>query len=405
MAEMAPAVRRDLEFFPVAYEGKQVVLIRDHLGLVQEGKAIELPVYQFMTLLDGTRDLRDVQMAMIRQQGGVLVGMDEVKTLISHLDGAFLLESQRFRNAKDQIVQDFEVRSVRPCSHCGRAYPADAGQLESRLSDILRTGPSRAARPDGKVIALVSPHIDLSVGQKGYASAYQWLERKSPSRVVVLGVGHQMAHDLFSLTEKDFETPLGTAKGDRAAVRALRHVGGDALATNDFAHRAEHSIEFQILFLQHVLKDQAFTIVPILCGFVGTSLPEFSREAYLGKTAPFVAALREIVSEKETLVVAGVDFSHVGPKFGHQVPAHHLTGQSEAHDKNLLASLTDLNVPQFWEESKRVQDQFNVCGFSALALLLEVLPPCKGQVLHYETWHEEPTRSAVSFASVVFLEE
>jgi AmmeMemoRadiSam system protein B len=151
------------------------------------------------------------------------------------------------------------------------------------------------------------------------------------------------------------------------------------------------------------LKDQEFTIVPILCGFVGTGLPEFSREAYLSRTGSFVEALRGIVAEEETLVVAGVDFSHVGPKFGHQEPAQQLTGRSEAHDKNLLASLSDLNVQEFWEESRRSQDQFNVCGFSALALLLEVLPPCKGRLLHYETWHEEPTRSAVSFASAVFL--
>jgi AmmeMemoRadiSam system protein B len=403
MGDAAPAVRRDLEFFPVAYEGKQVVLIRDHLGLVQEGKAIELALYQFMTLLDGSRDLRDVQMAMMRQQGGVLVGMEEVKALVSHLDEAFLLESETFLKAKNHIVRDFEARPVRPCSHCGRSYPADAGELEHRLNDILKASASKAARPEGKVVALVSPHIDLSVGQRGYASAYQWLEWTSPSRVVVLGVGHQMAHDLFSLTEKDFETPLGTVKGDKAAVRALRHAGGGVIAANDFAHRAEHSIEFQILFLQHLLKDQEFTIVPILCGFVGTGLPEFSREAYLSKTGPFVKALREIVSEKETLVVAGVDFSHVGPKFGHQAPAQHLTGRSETHDKNLLASLSDLNVQEFWEESKRSQDQFNVCGFSALALLLEILPPCKGRLLHYETWHEEPTRSAVSFASMVFL--
>ena len=403
MGDVAPAIRRDLEFFPVAYEGKQVVLIRDHLGLVQEGKAIELALYQFMTLLDGSRDLREVQMAMMRQQGGVLGGMEEVKTLLSHLDEAFLLESETFLRARNQIVQDFEARPVRPCSHCGRSYPADAGELEHRLDDILKASPSKAARPEGKVVALVSPHIDLSVGQRGYASAYQWLEWTSPSRVVVLGVGHQMAHDLFSLTEKDFETPLGTVKGDKAAVRALHHAGGDVLAANDFAHRAEHSIEFQILFLQHLLKDQEFTIVPILCGFVGTGLPEFSREAYLSRTGSFVEALRGILSEQETLVVAGVDFSHVGPKFGHQAPAQHLTGRSEAHDKNLLASLSDLNVQEFWEESRRSQDQFNVCGFSALALLLEVLPPCKGRLLHYETWHEEPTRSAVSFASAVFL--
>jgi hypothetical protein len=30
------------------------------------------------------------------------------------------------------------------------------------------------------------------------------------------------------------------------------------------------------------------------------------------------------------------------------------------------------------------------------------MPHCKGMLLHYQTWHEEATQSAVSFASVVF---
>ena len=100
--------------------------------------------------------------------------------------------------------------------------------------------------------------------------------------------------------------------------------------------------------------------------------------------------------------MAGIDFSHVGLKFGHDAPAAYLTGQSEAHDKSLLKHICAQDTDHFWEESIRVTDQFNVCGFSALACLLEVLPPSKGQLLDYQIWHEDATRSAVSFAAVVF---
>ena len=72
MNDTAPAIRRDLEFFPVTHEGQQFILIRDHLGLVEEGKAVGLPLYQIMILLDGTRTVRDLQMAFMRQRGGVL---------------------------------------------------------------------------------------------------------------------------------------------------------------------------------------------------------------------------------------------------------------------------------------------------------------------------------------------
>ena len=83
MDEFIPSARRDLEFFPVQLQGKQYVLIRDHLGLVQEGKAVEIPLYQLMVLLDGTTTIRDLQVALMRQRGGMLVSSDEVKSVIA----------------------------------------------------------------------------------------------------------------------------------------------------------------------------------------------------------------------------------------------------------------------------------------------------------------------------------
>jgi hypothetical protein len=87
------------------------------------------------------------------------------------------------------------------------------------------------------------------------------------------------------------------------------------------------------------------------------------------------------------------------------MPAQYLKGQSEAHDRALIQTLSMQNADSFWEESRRVKDHYNVCGFAALAFLLEVLPPCNGHILGYEMWHEEATRSAVSYAAVVFAEQ
>ncbi|MBN2123645.1 MAG: AmmeMemoRadiSam system protein B [Deltaproteobacteria bacterium] len=403
MDEILPALRRDLEFFPVQNEGKQFILIRDPLGLVQEGRAVAVPLYQFMILLDGRRTIRDIQIEMIRQQGGILIGIDDLKGLFNHLDESFLVDSDRFKKARDGIVQDFCSAQVRPCSHCGRAYPADPALLGRRLDEILaaeESGPVNRGKPAG----LVAPHIDFNVGFRVYSRAYQTLRDAAPSRVVILGVGHRMGEDLFSLTEKDFETPLGVARTDRSLVQRLRKAGGDAIAPDDFVHRTEHSIEFQVVFLQHILGEGAFTIIPVLCGFFQVCLREYSREAYLESAGPFLDELRRILAEgdEETLLVAGVDFSHIGPKFGHDETARQLERQAALHDRALLECLSRRDSLHFWEESRRVEDRFNVCGFSALACLLEVLPRAEGHVLDYQTWHEEPTRSAVSFAAMSF---
>ncbi len=403
MSETAPMVRRDLEFFPVQDQGQQFVLIRDHLGLVEEGKAVGLPLYQIMTLLNGATTVRDLQMALMRQQGGVLVGADEINGLLAHLDESFLLDSERFKNAKERIITEFSSRRIRPCSHCGKSYPQNPSELRVRLDEILNSQ-LPVLEPEGKLSALVAPHIDLNVGYRGYSTAYQLLKHTTPSRIILLGVGHQLQNALFSLTDKDFETPLGITKSDQASINRLREAGQGIIAPNDFIHRSEHSIEFQLIFLQHLLADNPFTIIPILCGSLQSGLPEYSREAYQEETGRFLDELRLILNdpEQETILIAGVDFSHTGPKFGHEMPASHLQNSSQEHDRNLLTHLTRLDAANFWEESRSVNDQFNVCGFSALACLLEILPQCQGELLHYEIWHEEPTRSAVTFASVAF---
>jgi AmmeMemoRadiSam system protein B len=397
MNESAPKVRNDLEFFPVQHQGQQLVVIRDHLGLVQEGKAVAPALYQIMALLNGSRSVRDLQMELTRQGGGLLVDTDEINKILLLLDESFLLDSEKFKSARDDIITRFTSEKVRPCSHCGQGYPDEPDALGTYLDEIL-DGPGQTSKPEGKIEALVGPHIDLRVGHKVYAQTYSMLEHGSPNRVILLGVGHQMAHDLFSLTDKDFETPLGLVKSDGKAVERLKQKGEGAVSANDFAHRNEHSIEFQLLFLQHILK-QEIMIIPILCGSFLASLPAYSRDAFLEKAGPFLEALREEVMDPDTLLLAGVDFSHIGPKFGHDKPAEYLEGQSTTHDKDYL---TTQDKESFWAESLEVKDRFNVCGFSALACLLEVLPPCKGEILDYQVWHEEPTKSAVSFAGAVF---
>jgi AmmeMemoRadiSam system protein B len=393
----------DLDLIPVQQGNEQLVLIRDPLGLVPEGRALPMQLYEFLALLDGSRSVRDLQMELMRQRGGLLVGSEEVERLLQHLDESLLLQTARYEQARERIVKAFGQETVRPCSHCGQAYPEEVTELRRLLDEILENA-APAPQPEGRVVALMAPHIDLSAGSELYGRAYQCLRNASPSRVVVLGVGHQLANTLFSLTEKDFHTPLGDVRNDRRAVKRLREAGGELVAGDDFAHRSEHSVEFQVLFLQHLLPGHSFALVPILCGSLKPAISPYRRNAYLERAGTFLEELSRLIQEGEsdTLVVAGVDFSHIGPKFGHPMPATYLEGQTERHDRALLKAITEGDADAFWAESAQVHDQFNVCGFAALACLLEILPAAQCHVLGYQMWHEAPTRSAVSFAAAVF---
>ncbi|MBF0481961.1 MAG: AmmeMemoRadiSam system protein B, partial [Desulfovibrionaceae bacterium] len=171
----------------------------------------------------------------------------------------------------------------------------------------------------------------------------------------------------------------------------------------DFAHRFEHSIEFALLFLQHLLPRGSFRIVPVLCGSPKLALAHYSRRCFQDAAGPFLDTLRAAIRPGgETLVLASVDFCHIGPKFGHMEEAEQLQRDALLHDAALLTALVTGDSVAFWNESRTCKDRLNVCGFSALAALLEILPPCAGTVLGHEISRDDVSASAVSFAAAVF---
>ena len=143
-------------------------------------------------------------------------------------------------------------------------------------------------------------------------------------------------------------------------------------------------------------------VVPILCGSFSGVLDSYNRPTEIPHVGGFLESLKKIVLSQKTIVVAGVDLSHVGRKFGDESSGYTLAEESQPHDRALLDALVQLDAESFWAESRRVSDRYHVCGFSALASLIEILPPSKGTLLDYEIWHEDATLSAVSFAAAVF---
>ena len=56
-------------------------------------------------------------------------------------------------------------------------------------------------------------------------------------------------------TRKDFATPLGAAETDGELLDAVAARCSLDLFADEFAHRREHSIEFQVVWLQHVIGE------------------------------------------------------------------------------------------------------------------------------------------------------
>ncbi len=394
--ETLPRMRTDVRFVPAIVQGARVVVVQDPLRPGAAIPVLDGQVVSLLPLFDGSHTLRDLQLFLMRQRGGRLVMEAHARAVVRRLDELVLLQNERYEALRARVAAAFAAAPTRESAFAGNAYPADPRELSAFLRQVVS-----AARPgsvnQGSVRALVAPHIDMRVGAECYGVAYATLEGSGPERVIVLGTGHALEGGLVSLTTKPYATPLGAFRPDLACIRRLQGAGTGLLCPDDFAHRNEHSVEFQVLFLQTLLPPDT-PLVPVLCGSV-TAWLHLESPSEIPGLAAFARALGE-ACEGRTLVVTGVDLSHVGPKFGDEQAASAVEAEAREHDRRILEAVCAGSAEALWAEARRVADRYHVCGLGPLTLLLLALPGLRGTVLDYRFWHEAATRSAVSFAAV-----
>ena len=199
-------------------------------------------------------------------------------------------------------------------------------QLQEYFLGAGGAGPLSTINPAGprRLRGVLSPHIDFRRGGPVYTWSYKELaEQTDIDTFVILGVAHQHCRRRFVLTLKDFETPLGIVPTDRQYVERIAEAAGEELFDDELVHRAEHSIEFQVVFLQYVLgKKRPFSIVPILVGSFHDHLERGIDPIEDPEVRRFVDALRaaEAASGKNVAYIGGIDLCHVGPEFGDPRP-------------------------------------------------------------------------------------
>ena len=117
--------------------------------------------------------------------------------------------------------------------------------------------------------------------------------------------------DKFGLTRKPFETPFGRTASTMTLVAELE--AQPAALMEDYCHAVEHSIEFQVVFLQAIYGPDV-RILPLLCGSFGRSIHGGGFPEDDENVKRFLGALGEIAErEKERLFwVLGVDMAHMG---------------------------------------------------------------------------------------------
>lgn len=399
-----PPIRTDIDLMPVRLGERDVILIRDPLEIAAPNTALTAEVAPYLPLFNGFSTVGDLQIAMMRHHGGSLVFRTDAERIVADLSRTGILQTEEYRETRARIVAEFSAGLERKAALAGNSYPADAGELASLLDGILSLPFPSAERPAGPPCALVSPHIDLRAAERTYAAAFAAAGGLAPSAILLLGTGHRLGETRYCISAKTFVTPLGRVPADRYTVERIRAAGGEAVSPDDFPHRNEHSIELPLLFLQRTFEMEKVPILPVLCGQMEDLFGRVRSPLEAAGVASVVDALSEWLRAppEGKLIVAGVDLSHVGPKFGDPHTGRSLEPAVRASDREVLDALAEGDADSFFRAGAKSRNRYRICGFSALWTLLAVAPAIRGTVLDYDIWHEEPTRSAVSFAAVAF---
>lgn len=382
----------------VAENGDQrgVVLV-DPIGLIDEQVFVPDGLLPILGRFDGIRSTEQIQ-AEVEQEfpGQVEAGL--VAKLVGQLDERLLLLSPRFEAALQEQASAFTAQPARPARHAGSAgYPESPDQLREALGAMIgssRTGERPAPR------GLIAPHIDLARGREGYVQAYGYLAECEPADLyVIFGTGHQGPSAPVTGLRLDWETPLGTVPTSRAFIDAVHADLGEPEPLDVFLHRDEHSVEFQVLFLKHVLGDHPFEVACFLTGHLAEvdGTENESAAAVLDSLQRAAKA-----TGKKVCYVAGADLAHIGPMFGDEQPVDAARLERLATTEKQHLSFLERSDPSGFHRS--VEGPGNpdrICG-TAPMYLTAALAGGAGELLYYGQADASQGEQVVSYCAMAF---
>jgi len=397
---------RPVEAFPAVVSGQEVLCLRDPQLYCEAVIYVPAQTASILGLFDGQHSLLDIQEAFARRFGSLLF-REQLLQVIRSLDEHLLLDSPRFADHRAEVEEGFRRARSRAALLGGKSYPSDPTALRQQLDSYLTvpdgpgdTPPSPSA---ASLAGLVVPHIDFARGGPCYAWGYRELEgAPSADRWVILGTVHAPIARPFALTRKDFETPLGTVETDQGFMdRLLAGVGSDYFE-DELAHRGEHSIEFQALFLRHRTPSAGpVRIVPVLCASFHRFVEDRRSPGEDREIDAFVAAIRDTIVSLggRTVIMASADLAHVGPRFGdpRQITPGQLREVADA-DREMLGSVEAADAEAFFRAVARDGDRRRICGLPPIYTLLRLLPGAWGRTLRYSQWADP--QGTVTFAAV-----
>jgi AmmeMemoRadiSam system protein B len=176
------------------------------------------------------------------------------------------------------------------------------------------------------------------------------------------------------------------------------------LRMDEFAHRGEHSVEFQTVFLSYLFQGKRdISIVPILCGSFHEMVASRTSPMNEPEVTEFVSAVKRAVAEcdKKVCFIAGADLAHVGPRFGDGQPIDDgMLKFVKSEDLRMLETVERVDAEAFFTNIGADMDRRKICGFPPIYTMLNVMEATSGKLLKYQSWPDP--NGTVTFASMAF---
>jgi AmmeMemoRadiSam system protein B len=394
-----PKLRTNLDIMLSPVRDRPGLLIRDFFRYSEATLIVPPLLIPGLLFFDGTRTDLDLQTELSRSLGSPEIG-NTVEHLIQALRRAGFLEDETYAKLKLERRLAFRESPVLQAAHAGSAYPQEVGPLRDLMGQYLEG----AASTQKGIMGIAAPHVSPQGGWQSYRAAYKELTPDLRDRTfVVLGTSHHGQPDRFGLTRKPFETPWGITKIDEALVAELE--AQPAALREDYCHAVEHSIEFQVIFLQAIYGADV-RILPLLCGSFGRSLHSGGLPEDDDHVRRFLGELGEVAErEKERLFwVLGVDMAHMGLRFGDKFAARANLDEMnivKERDNRRIDRINASDARGFWDLVKENQDDLKWCGSSPIYTFMKAVPQARGTLHRYEQWNIDED-SVISFAGISF---
>jgi len=399
---------RPVQAIPVRDEGRVFLQIFDPSRLSDRVIVVPQEMAYIIELFDGTNSIVDIQTALMRRFGQLILS-EHIAEIIRQLDKALLLDSEHFEAHVREVEEAFRSGAVRHATSAGTGYPDDPTALAAQLDGYFTAdgGPGlpQPGSGSGDLVGLIAPHIDFQRGGPSYAHAYKALAESCDADLfVVFGTAH-FAHrkSLFIPTRKSFETPFGTLATSEALVDALLQRCGSDLLAEEIVHKNEHSIEFQVVLLQHVLRGRPIEMLPVLCCSTEEAVGDAASPRDVAEIRDFLDAVREVVaaSGRKACAIAGADLAHVGPQFGDEF---RLTPQVMADvdraDRQMLAFVEGMDADGFFDSVRADDNARHICGVPPIYALLATTDARRCELLDYRQASDYDLQRSVTFASM-----